>query len=173
MNLSELFPARFIGSEDLQGKTPTLTMDKLVVEKVGHAGAEESKAVLYFREKRKATGEPIQLVLPKTNALAIAAMFGNEADEWTGHKITLTSEMVKFGRDTVPAIRIMGSPELTAPVKSKATTNIKARTLVPTGRTAAPAPDNVCEQRDSSICPECDADPCVDARGPYSQQVSA
>ena len=172
MNLDQLYPSRFIGADEFAGKSPTLTIAKVMREELGHGGSKESKVVLYFAEKSKATGDQIQLVLNRTNATAIAAMFGREADDWAGHKVTLVAEEVQFGAEKVPGVRIKGSPELMESIRIKAEKmrNIPARTLVPTGngRPTAPAPEGSCDQRRDDVCPECDANPCTDMRGPLS-----
>jgi hypothetical protein len=141
MNLRELYPSRFIASEDFNGKPVTLTVDHVAVEQVGHGSDKESKVIAYFKERSKTTKEPIQLVLPATNAQRIAAMFGKEANDWSGHKVTLGVEMVESFGEIVPAIRVLGSPEITAPIqyRPKKGSRIKGATLVPTPKASAPA----------------------------------
>jgi hypothetical protein len=142
MNLRELYPSRFIASEDFKDKPVTLTVDRVTVEQVGHGGDKESKVIAYFKERSKTTKEPIQLVLCATNAQRIGAMFGSEADGWSGHKVTLAVEMVESFGEIVPAIRVLGSPEITAPIqyRPKKGSRIKGATLVPTQKASAPAP---------------------------------
>jgi hypothetical protein len=142
MNLRELYPSRFIASEDFNGKPVTLTIDHVAVEQVGHGSDTESKVIAYFKEKSKTTHDPIQLVLPATNAQRIAAMFGKEANDWSGHKVTLGVEMVESFGEIVPAIRVLGSPEITAPIqyRPKKGSRIKGATLVPTQKASATAP---------------------------------
>jgi hypothetical protein len=140
MNLRELYPSRFIASEDFHDKPVTLTIDHVAVEQVGHGNDKESKVIAYFKEKSKTTKEPIQLVLPATNAQRIAAMFGKEANDWTDHKVTLGVEMVESFGEIVPAVRVLGSPEITAPIRyqPKKGSRIKGATLVPTVRVPTP-----------------------------------
>ena len=139
MNLRELYPSRFIASEDFKDKPVTLTVDHVAVEQVGHGGDKESKVIAYFKEPSKATHKLIQLVLCVSNAQRIAAMFGKEANDWTGHKVTLGVEMVESFGEIVPAIRVQGSPEITSPIKytPKKGSRIKPATLVNTGKTGA------------------------------------
>lgn len=139
MNLTELYPDRFIGADDFGGKRVTMTIDRVTKEELGHGGSKDMKVVMYFAEKSRVTGDAVQMVLNRTNAEYIAAMFGTEADDWRGKKITMESQMVQFGRDKVPGIRVVGSPELTEKVYARGN---KARKigdtwLVPTG---APKP---------------------------------
>ena len=148
MNLRELYPARFIAAEDFKGKQRTLTIARVAKEKVGHGGDEEMAVIVYFNELSKITNEAVQLVLCRTNAEYIGALFGSsESNDWIGHKVTLGPEMVESFGEIVPAIRVQGSPELAAPVKytPKKGRRIKPKTLVPTATTTttttpAPAP---------------------------------
>ncbi len=99
----------------------------------------ESKFIDGLRYTDEETRDAVQMVLNRTNAEYIAAMFGAEADDWRGKKITMESQMVQCGRDKVPGIRVGGSPELAEKVYARGN---KARKigetwLVPTG---APKP---------------------------------
>lgn len=96
---------------DLKGKEVTVTVVKLFQEKI------EGKWVLIA--KLKEGTEKDELKLNRTNGEAMAAMFGKKSPDkaWVGKRITLGSEMVwAFGEKT-PAIRIVGSPDITGPVK--------------------------------------------------------
>ena len=162
MNLRELYPSRFIASEDFKDKPVTLTIDRVAVEQVGHGGDKESKVITYFKEPSKTTHKPIQLVLCATNAQRIAVMFGKETNDWSGHKVTLGVEMVESFGDIVPAIRVLGSPEITAPMKytPKKGSRIKPATLVPTTRTGAgsapaPAPAPAPVHVPTIVCDQC------------------
>ena len=76
--------------EDLKGlkyRTVGLAVDVFkelgVVETVGRE--REDKPVLYFAEYTKG------VILNKTNADAVAAVFGDEEDDWPGHKLQLVT----------------------------------------------------------------------------------
>ena len=67
-------------------------------------------------------GQDKALVLNKTNAKAIAALYGKKVSAWTGKRIVLVPAMVDFKGDTVEAIRVK-APALkksTAPIRSQA-----------------------------------------------------
>lgn len=108
MDFDKLFPGRFLKAGQFAGKDVTLTLTKVVLEQLeGGAKGVETKAIVSFSER------PLQLVLNKTNALALKAMFGRETDAWVGKRVTLYPENIEFeGNDL--AIRVRGSPDLPA-----------------------------------------------------------
>jgi hypothetical protein len=98
MKISQLFPSKYVKAADLNGKTVTLTIAKLVVEELGHGTERERKPVLYFQKATKG------LVLNRTNAMTIAGLYGDESDEWTGKRISIYPTRIRaFGamQDTI------------------------------------------------------------------------
>jgi hypothetical protein len=98
MKISQLFPSKFVKAADLNGKTITLTIAKLVVEELGHGNEKERKPVLYFQKATKG------LVLNRTNAMTIASLYGDESDDWPGKRISIYPTRVRaFGsmQDTI------------------------------------------------------------------------
>jgi len=98
MKISQLFPSKYVKAGDLSGKTVTLTIAKLVVEELGHGAEKERKPVLYFQKATKG------LVLNRTNAMTIAGLYGDEADEWPGKRISIYPTRIRaFGamQDTI------------------------------------------------------------------------
>lgn len=98
MKMSQLFPSKYVKAADLNGKTVTLTIDKLVIEELGHGSEKERKPVLYFQKATKG------LVLNRTNAMTIAGLYGDESDEWPGKRISIYPTRIRaFGamQDTI------------------------------------------------------------------------
>lgn len=98
MKVSRLFPSKYVKPADLNGKPVTLIVAKTVVEELGHGDQKEQKAVVYFEKATKG------LVLNRTNAMTIAALYGDETDEWAGKRITIYATRVRaFGamQDTI------------------------------------------------------------------------
>ena len=97
MKISQLYPSKYVKAADLEGRT--VTIDKLVIEDMqNHNGDKERKPVLYFRKATKG------LVLNATNARTIAALYGDESNDWPGKRISIYPTRVKaFGavHDTV------------------------------------------------------------------------
>ena len=98
MKISQLFPSKYVKAADLNGKTVTLTIAKLVLEELGHGAEKERKPVLYFQKATKG------LVLNRTNAMTIAALYGDESDNWEGKRISIYPTRIRaFGamQDTI------------------------------------------------------------------------
>ncbi len=111
MNVLAAFKGDYIAAVEFEGKTPTVTIDHVKLVKLeGEDGKLRERPVVYFRET------PRGWVLCRTTAQALAAMFGNETDRWTGKRVTLHAVEVQVGREKKPGIRVKGSPDLTAPV---------------------------------------------------------
>lgn len=96
MKIGAAFPSTYLKASDLQGRTVTVTMDRVIMEEVGG----EHKPVLYFQ------GTERGIVLNKTNSSIIAEMHGDETDDWVGKKIKLYPARVEFQGKIVDAIRI-------------------------------------------------------------------
>jgi len=112
-----LHPNDYVCALELKGRDVSVTIDKVIFEelrKIGQRGIEDDKErvpVLVFSET------PKKLILNKTNASSIATLYGTQASEWIGKRVTLYPTRVKCGRDTVDAIRIR---EVVPPARSAA-----------------------------------------------------
>jgi hypothetical protein len=95
-NINEAFPSNYIKASDLKGRQVTVKMDRAEYETLGN----DRKLVLYFVGKEKG------MVLNKTNANNIAAVYGDDTDDWRDQEIMLFEAMVDFQGKTVPAIRV-------------------------------------------------------------------
>ncbi len=112
MNYDQMFPSRFIKAGEFMGKPVTLTIGSVDREGLEREdGKEEQAAILTFSEARK-NGDPIQMVLNKTNAQAIFAMWP-DTDTWPGKRVTFYPEPDSTGMsDSGYCIRVQGSPDL-------------------------------------------------------------
>ena len=134
------FLGEYITAAELVGKTPTLTIGKVTLEKVESlkgdedgAGKMKDKIVIYFSESKSGRG----WLLNRTNAEALKELWGRETNDWLGHKVTLFVQSVRVGKKMEPGIRVKGSPELTAPRQFELKLPRKKpilTTLVPTGK---------------------------------------
>ena len=102
MKLNDLFPRKYATGEDLAGKSVTLTISHLRLEKMiptpGTAPVE--KWVVFFKEAQKG------IVLSKTLAFQISKAVGSEdTDDWVGTKVVLYPEPVNVAGYTRTAIR--------------------------------------------------------------------
>lgn len=110
MRISSAFPSRYLKAADLDGHKITVVMSHVNMEDVSGSG--DLQPVLYFEGKDKG------MALNKTNSNTIAAIYGDETENWAGQSIILYEAMVDFKGQTVPAIRIRMAPKIAA-VKSQ------------------------------------------------------
>lgn len=114
VDYDELFPGRFLKAGLFNGKAVTLTIADVDAEPLPQDnGKDRTRGVLTFRETDK------QLVLNSTNGQCIRAMFGRKVPDWIGKRVTFVPERDRFGREVVDAIRIAGSPDLSAPIDAE------------------------------------------------------
>ena len=159
LTYDQLFAGRFLKAGEFGGKDVTLTITNVYLEDLEQDdGTEKHQAVVSFKETKR------EWALNKTNAQCLVAMWGTCSDGWLHRKVTLHAEPDKSGKsDSGLCIRVLGSPELTAPiamqVKLPRRKAIK-RTLQPTAKTKAPSTDEFAEVPVPAPFP--DDDPGVD-----------
>jgi hypothetical protein len=112
VNYDDLFPGRFMKAGSMRGRDVTLTIDHVEIESLAGEKGEEIKAILHFRERNK-LGQPCQLVVCKTNGECIKAMFGKNLADWSAKRVTFYPGTDRLGKETVDAIRVRGSPDIT------------------------------------------------------------
>jgi hypothetical protein len=95
---TELFP--YIQGEMLADNEATMTISDVKVEELVNNRGENSKPVVYFKERDKG------LILNKTNARVIAALYGPETDDWIGERITLYAERGTWFGKSGYAVRV-------------------------------------------------------------------
>lgn len=98
VNMNNAFPSKYIAAGDLNGKDVTLPIASVVMEEVGRD--KEICPVMYF------TGAIKGMVLNRTNGQAIAEMYGQESDLWTGKSVTIFPTQTDWGGRIVPCIRV-------------------------------------------------------------------
>ena len=103
MNVNDLYPSKWIKSDDLSEGDLHLTITDLTMQVLGME--DEEQPVLWFDESERG------LPLNKTNANAIAQLHGPEIEQWTGKRISLYRTEVEFQGKTVWGVRV----RLTAP----------------------------------------------------------
>jgi hypothetical protein len=114
MKRDDLFPSRYLKCADLKGRPRVLQVKDAPVETLKNPkGEEQRKAVLYFNGTKKS------LPLNLTNFDAVAAIAGDDTQNWKGAKLELYPAKTTLGRDIVDCIRIRRPseepPKITAP----------------------------------------------------------
>lgn len=149
----EMFPGRFLKAGLFKGKAVTLEITDVTLEELpSDKGPDQTRGVLSFKQT------PMQLAINKTNGLCLRKMFGTKPVEWIGKRVTFVPEQDKFGKETVDAIRIQGSPDMESAIdveirmpKKKP----KMRRLIVTGKGAKAPPT----ESESPPPPDDDAGP--------------
>lgn len=98
MKISDLYPSKFIKSDDLQGRSHRLTIMSVTVEEISDT---ERKPVLRFMRREKG------LVLNKTNATHLAQAFGDDTIMWQGLEVDLVAMPTTFNGKPVQGIVVM------------------------------------------------------------------
>ena len=109
MNINDTFPStsNFLKKEDLP-KPVKVVIDNVDLMEFDQDGKTQRKLVLKFKDKEKA------LACNKTNARIIAAMLGDETDNWVGKEVTLYNDpTVSMGDQIVGGIRVQYHPPVT------------------------------------------------------------
>jgi hypothetical protein len=109
MNINDMYPSKYIKSEDLQGQQVEVTCMSVTIEEVGD---KEHKPVMRFMGKDKG------MVLNKTNALACASVWGDDTNAWGGQRATLMAAPVMFQGKQVMGLQML--PKLGAPAPAQA-----------------------------------------------------
>jgi hypothetical protein len=116
-----LFPSLYLSAADLRGKDVNLTIGRLVVEDLRTERGSERKPVLFFREieerNKAGQGENKRLVLNKTNMKTIGKLYGFEANDWPGKRITLYATTCQSFGQIVDCIRVR---EVAPPARQQA-----------------------------------------------------
>jgi len=100
-NINDIFPSKYLKAHDLKGKSPTVTIDRVVLEQVRGRKGTDTKAVVYFRGKAKG------MLFNKTNAQSVTQIAHSPVTEqWAGVAVTLYATTDKFGTETHDVIRI-------------------------------------------------------------------
>lgn len=117
MSLVAIFKGDYITGVELGEKKPTLTIREVqsIDMEDEKTGKMKPKPVVFFTEIDRGW------VLCKTTAMCIDAMFASDGVPATraqlvGKRVTLRSEVVAVGPDKKPAVRVLGSPDISEPI---------------------------------------------------------
>lgn len=96
------FDRDYLGAFDLEGKDVTVTIARVEgVELAPQKGRKKAhKPACFFEGKEKG------LLLNKTNAKQIAALYGNKTEGWIGKRITIFPTTTDMAGETVECLRV-------------------------------------------------------------------
>lgn len=111
MHFKSIFPSVHLESADIPADG-ALVLRLVHVEQTtveGDKGKNSFKALITFEssDTRKTTW-----IAPVTVCRCLAAMFGDDTEQWTGRRVAVTSQLVEAFGDKVPAVRPIGSPDI-------------------------------------------------------------
>ncbi len=120
MNVLEMeaYQSEWLSGLDLKGRQVTVIVDAVTAEQVqNQRGEKATKAAVAFRA---VGGAPLRkrLLLNKTNAVALARLFGVETDGWKGQPVVLQAENVPAFRQVHCVVRVAGRGQLPKPAAS-------------------------------------------------------
>lgn len=97
-----LFPSKYAKAADLRGKHVPVVIERIAPREklMMQGGKSDQKPVVYLRGKEKGW------ILNKTNARAIAKVYGPEVTNWIGKTVVIMSAEVEARGEMVEAIRV-------------------------------------------------------------------
>ena len=107
---NDFFPSNYLRCADLGGKERSVTIDHITSELFENDGRKQAKPVVHFKDNGV---KP--LVSNKTNFMLIAAVCGEDIDNWAGKQITLVPELVQFKGQVTEAVRVKRPPSVPEP----------------------------------------------------------
>lgn len=113
MHYRRLFIGDYLQATEFDGRVPTFTIARIEIRdlpSLKKEGEEQSKGVIYFQETKRGW------VPARTCGECLAAMFGERTEGWIGKRVTLHAEQVQVGKKMDMGIRVVGSPDIKAPV---------------------------------------------------------
>ena len=122
MNILEMeaYQSEWLSGLDLKGRQVTVIVDAVTSEQVqNQRGERATKAAVAFKT---VAGQPLRkrLLLNKTNAVALARLFGPETDAWKGQPVVLQAENVPAFGQVHCVVRIAGRGQLPKPASNGA-----------------------------------------------------
>lgn len=96
INMNDAFPSKWLKASDIEGDM-RVSIASVTMEDVGD---DDRKPVVWFNEYDKG------MVLNKTNANNVSALYGADSDNWIGKPMTLATAMVDFQGKSMRALRL-------------------------------------------------------------------
>ncbi len=106
MKFQELYPSKYVEAADLKGADRTLVITGIRLEELDGMKGKQWKAIITLGGAKK------ELIANRTCGEALKLMFGSETDAWLGKRITIYPTETEVGGETVPCIRVRGSPDI-------------------------------------------------------------
>jgi hypothetical protein len=123
MDITQSFPAKYLQKSDFSSPRQVI-VDTVVMEDVSmESHPAEMKPVLFFK------GAPKGMILNKTNANIMVALFGSETTAWTGQQVEAYNDVtIQFQGQLTGGIRLRPiaqavAQQVSQPIQAHADTN--------------------------------------------------
>ncbi len=111
--VKDMIQSKFLRKEDFD-EDQVMTIRDCKLEEVGKEDAQESRWVLYFREREKG------MVLNVTTIRVLEQAYGGDTDHWVGNKVMVyVDPNVSFGGKVVGGLRLRTPKKLAAKPPTK------------------------------------------------------
>lgn len=97
VTMDDFFSSKYLKAADLRGREAAVQIAGIQPIKMPDG---KNKVILLFKDKQKG------LVLNKTNANKIAAIYGQNLEEWTGKPVILYPDETNFQGEMVACVRV-------------------------------------------------------------------
>jgi len=98
MRAKDMFPSKYLKSEDAKAKQIITTISHMEMELVGQGQDQKKKPVLYLEDQKP-------MVLNRTNTEVLEEAFG-DSDDWPGHKIKIRCTRTQYQGKNVDGLRV-------------------------------------------------------------------
>src|SRR5262245_46658593 len=98
MRTKDMFPSKYLKSEDAKAKQIVTTISHMEMELVGQGQDQKKKPVLYLEDQKP-------MVLNRTNTEVLEEAFG-DSDDWPGQKIKIRCVKTNYAGKTVDGRRV-------------------------------------------------------------------
>lgn len=94
--VSEVYVSNWLKAEDLAGKTVKVTIAKAGADLLPQSdGSKQTRIIVDFVGKQK------RLILNRTQAAALAALGGDDTDQWAGLEVYLSPSIASNNKGTI------------------------------------------------------------------------
>jgi hypothetical protein len=114
-DIDQMKDSDLLYAADLKGKT--LTVEITDINARDFQDDDEKAKKMYLLDLK---GTAKKLCVNRTNQLLLSKMFGRNPNGWIGKRIGIHPMTTRMGGETVPCIRIYGSPEIDQDIEVKA-----------------------------------------------------
>lgn len=111
-NVADMVASKFLGADGLDGPQETVTVTRIRRSQEAFEGGKKETVNVFGI--RRTDGRTAEVLFCRTNIYACRLLFGDDTKRWIGKRLVLVVDQDFYATDTVPCIRIGGSPDAPA-----------------------------------------------------------